>query len=215
MEYHLGNCKFLTASKFKGKLYVHIRKFDYKDNGMRYATKQGVTMKPERFASFVDKLHDIDRKFKQIEMGEEKQVQIRVGGKLCALASKGFQCINLRYMFRKQGKELVSKYGGISLSPEQWENLIKYSHEMKEKHNELKDVVPCYLRPDHYNQLGMLYCLECTPFLFDEDSNESTSDSVLIISTPPRLPPPETTPLSNVTNAPRKRVRRTLSFEVI
>jgi len=117
----LGCGKYLTAVNFKGRVFVHVRQYDIAKHEVRYPTKRGICMSATRFASLVQKLGEIDKAYKEIK---EEECFIDIGGKLYVMIKPGYNCVSLRHVFKKDGKLLASKFGGIALTGPEWKNLV-------------------------------------------------------------------------------------------
>jgi len=166
MEFDLGEGMWLSASTFNGKHMVHVRKYicNYR-NGLKYPTKKGITMSPNRFASLVVNLQEIDDAYDFVSKMKGEYRTIHIGGTLFATVNSGFAYINLRHFYKApDGTVLPSQYG-IPLSIPVWRALTVFSVILKEDDPELRSVETCNAKGGHhYDQMGFFQCEECYPF---------------------------------------------------
>jgi len=159
----LGNDRFLVYNKFKGTNRIHIRQYDRK-NGYLLASKVGVCMAPQRFASLRFRLPQIEERVKQQREGEMvgDDLKVHVGGPLYVTVSQGYACVNFRKFFYPTGETepKPSKFG-IALRFDEFKQLLTRVEELVAMKPELGLVELCSNGTDYLNQEGYFSCLEC------------------------------------------------------
>jgi len=149
---------------FKGELLVHIREYQLV-NGMELHTKKGICFNAKRWACFRDLLPEISRQVDLMKADQPVDFSKQLGGKYYVTLKSGVKCVNLRRYFVPQNgnKELPTR-SGIGLRLGEWSTLLEKIDLLHQEVPDLKSARPCYLSPDHMNQITYLSCMECSPF---------------------------------------------------
>jgi len=161
----------LTATIFKGCLWVHVR--EYNDlNGKSYPTKKGASFTPGRLRVFRSMMDKIDTVLRQqevngsygVDLGGGVMLKEHLGGGIYATVCEAFHGVTLRrhWMPPDGNGSIVPTKNGIYLPASQWESLKAKMDALLAACPEL--VNPGHCSDTHYNQMAMLECRECTPF---------------------------------------------------
>ena len=167
---HLGNNKYAIVSVYNGEHYFHIRQYEVnRKTGRKYPTKQGISMKPSRFASFYSKLENIQASVKQMleSPSAEMAFKMHIGGGVYVSMDHVFNSVSIRHFFVPEGQtEAKATRYGVSLRPNEWDVLYENMEVIRGTTKKLQEAEMCIFAPDHCNQQGMMMCSECNPFQF-------------------------------------------------
>ena len=139
---------------------MHIRQFDN-----NVPSKRGICLSPERFATLVYYIPDINRCVSKVRDGD-KEIwnKYHLGGGIYVKIDGGFQTVNIRRYFVPKGTiEEVPTKKGIALRINEWDRLVECAEEVKSVAEELK-ATPCFLKADLTETLVAISCKECYPF---------------------------------------------------
>lgn len=76
-----GRGIYVCVNTFKGDTKIHIRKYSRNDSGRLHATKDGITLNPSEWQTFMDSLGMVDQEVKRLECERQSTVS---GGDLGA-----------------------------------------------------------------------------------------------------------------------------------
>jgi hypothetical protein len=143
-----------------------VRRYETNESGDIYPTKEGVFFTPLRFSKLLSLEKVIAEKLKvKLEGGSIGEFKVHIGGGLYVCMNDVYKHVNLRlYWLPADAIDPIPTKMGVTISAYFWSGLMKSLVEVRDKFDELKDVVPCDLAEDHQNQLGYLACKECSPF---------------------------------------------------
>ncbi len=162
-EKELVNSVFVVVNEFRGNVLVHIRKYIEK-NGKKYPTKTGAALTPTRWNEFVTGLHELEDSVNKLSAGGDLRYTQHLGGNWNVTVNSEFPCVNIRRFWLPEGAEqAVASRKGIALRIDEFKALVASMNDINSHVPELSDVIPCSMRDDHQNQLGMLTCPECNP----------------------------------------------------
>ena len=134
IAFNLGGSVYAYINIYKDEPIFHIRKYIISKNAKFYPTKIGISMKEDRFATFVDKLDEIKHAVDKVRgnfFGEYER-KIHVGAGLNVLLESGWQNINFRYFFLPEGQDdAVPSRSGIAINFKQWDELLKDFEQIK------------------------------------------------------------------------------------
>lgn len=158
------NDLFLTVMPYNGTVYIHIRHLA-ESHGRLIATKKGVAFPLACWLKFESLLPDIQDYIDNIGK-EDGEMQWHVGGGVFVSLSLGYPTVDIRHFWRPDDSpEPIPTKKGVTLNRNKLARLRDALEEIHESVPDLKDTELCMLSESHQNQLGMLNCLECTPFL--------------------------------------------------
>jgi len=81
----------------------------------------------------------------------------------------GFQCVDIRRFYKKEG-EIKPTREGLALRLAEWSNLRPLELTLLKDIPALTAARQCFYGNDHQNLQGYLDCEECTPFDRDDTS---------------------------------------------
>ena len=89
-----------------------------------------------------------------------------IGGGHYVSVTTGFQCVDFRKFFVPYGQtEIKASRKGVALRLSEWAEMRKLVETVNNAYPALGTALPCYLADDHQNQLAVLQCRECYPFV--------------------------------------------------
>ncbi|KAK3082482.1 hypothetical protein FSP39_015866 [Pinctada imbricata] len=161
----LGDDKIIRVMKSVDSFSVDIRQL--LPNGEICLTK-GQTLTPSRWRILNDNIQEIDDAVKELREGKRVRKMIHLGGNVRLSVQSPYKCVNIRQFVYGENAynkgTLIATSFGLSLKLAQWEGL-KY-HLASVNANlpvDVQSIVPCYMSPDHSNQMGFFECRECNP----------------------------------------------------
>ncbi|KAK3085487.1 hypothetical protein FSP39_004116 [Pinctada imbricata] len=159
LSVHLTNNRFVKVVEWKGDPRLDLREW-HREGKILKATKKGISLNLTQIKALIDILED------GIEDNRRKNQEFswHLGANVFVSVRKDNPCIDVRLNWRPpQGKEVVPTKVGLCLRPDEYECLKDNITDIKGHLPELITVVPCYMRDDHQNQIGMLKCRNCNP----------------------------------------------------
>ena len=170
----LSVCRFLTASKFRGKVYVHLRVHENgrpTKNGIGLSLNQCKTLMlvVDTFKSSAEKDWASDRK-PNPKISSLYLHHIGDGVYLTVRKMPSGQLIFdvRRYSYRHDDKEPTPTLTGLELLEDEFDLLRQHLPQLNDCVPGLAEERPCYARDDHSNQVGYLRCSRCNPFHYRE-----------------------------------------------
>ena len=152
----IGRELYLFDSIFNGKTYVHVRKLVNE----KFPTKDGISLTLRRCNELYTSLTHVDIAVAQMERNEETFYRKHLGGNWLITVQTGFKCVDIRKFWLPEGAtELRATRKGVSLTFPEYKELRNGLRTLDSFVPELKDVVPCYVEPDHHTN----ECRECSP----------------------------------------------------
>lgn len=125
----------------------------------RYATKKGISLRLDLFKTFTLALDMIDT-----ALNNNEDLHYHMGSNIFCSVQKDNPCVNIRQYWKPPNTDiLVPTKKGLCLRPVEYKTLKNCVAEIEKVVPELESLVPCFLREDHMNQLGMLRCPTCNP----------------------------------------------------
>lgn len=108
------------------------------------------------------------------------EMKWHIGGGIYVSISPGYSTVDIRHFWKPEDAlEPVPTRKGVTLNQQKLTRLLQSSQEVRECVPELIDTELCAFSESHQNQLGMLSCTECTPFGYEpEETNISTECNV-------------------------------------
>ena len=156
--------KSLSAVVFPSKreATVHLRYYGETDDK---PTQDGIALTLSRWEELQRSANQIDRAVKVYDdPDEDSSFNHHLGGNWYVSVTPGYRCVNIRrFWLPEDSEDLRATRDGIALGFQQWEKLMDAFDDVVADVPELRDVIPCLMRGDHQNQLGMLSCPECNP----------------------------------------------------
>jgi hypothetical protein len=153
--------QFTTLTRYE----IGANRFVLVDDGIIHiieeSTNKGAQFTEPRWINLVGNFGDIDTAISQLETSAS--FNLHIGGGWYVSVNKGFICVDIRKFYFKNGQVKPST-NGIALRLDEWKKVKEVAELMFNKNPGLRSVEPCYIRADHYNQLGAMSCLECNPF---------------------------------------------------
>lgn len=132
-------------------------------------TEKGQAMTLSRWRILCDNVEQIDQKLEEVKRDERVDYRLHLGANVHVSITSPYKCVNIRkFEFARNSakKKMYPTTQGLSLRIPEWNRLNNNLHEINfQLPVELDSVVPCYARPDHSNQMGLLECPECNPNL--------------------------------------------------
>jgi len=116
-----------------------------------------------RWAQFRLCVDEVDKSVTALGSKEAVNTRIHVGGGYYVSVTSGFQCVDMRRFYLRDGK-LKPTREGVALRLSEWTDLCGLMQTISDARPKLGAAIPCYLAEDHQNQLGWLECIECNPF---------------------------------------------------
>jgi len=109
---------------------------------------------------------DAGNNLKKVLSGHQKIKYLQhIGGAHYISVTSGYESVDLRKWFiphdSKDGEIKPTKIG-VSLRPDEWQDLIALVETINLTYPSLGSAQPCYY--DHNGQNGWLDCIECHPF---------------------------------------------------
>jgi len=163
---HIGAERYLSVTRFKNELRVHIRRHEKTASGRDYPTKMGVCLPVKRFARFLDVLSEVTDRIAAATLDSQiLEYRRHIGGGIFVTMDPNFKVVNLRLYFRPEGTtKPIPTRCGVTIKLDNWRNLVQAVEKVSSCYHELRDASPCYMDDDHMNQMVMHDCNECTPF---------------------------------------------------
>ena len=95
---------------------------------------------------------------------KEVDLKLHLGGNVYVSVSSKFPLVDIRqFWLPEQETQIKASRKGISLRSSEWEELKQVQPLIEAAIPEISTTIPCLMRDDHMNQLGMLACRECNP----------------------------------------------------
>lgn len=148
----MGNDRYVQVCEWNGELRVDLREWS-RDK----PTKKGISLTLMRWKNFLDLLDHVNEALKN-----KRAYHCHLGGNVNCNVTENSVYVDLR-QYWKPAEEVVPSKKGLCLRPGEFSRLKELLLEINRTIPELDTVVPCYLKIDHMNQLGMLRCSECNP----------------------------------------------------
>ena len=122
-------------------------------------TKKGISLNLQRWLRFTTSVDAINSTIKK-----RSETSVHLGGNVYVSKQSNSICVDLRCWWRPtDSQELKPTRKGITLRPAEFRLLIESIEKINSYLPELNIITPCYMQGDHQNQLGALWCKECTP----------------------------------------------------
>jgi len=162
-KYEIGYNRYATVTTYKDRKYLHIREHDVL---LGFPTSIGVSLNPSRFAILCMIADEVTEKLKNVlNSDKEFEYKTHLGGGIYCVIRSGCWAVNLRrYFIAKDKMYPIPTKKGISLRPIEWNRLKAHLVDIKEKHPELNNAMPCGFSDSHNNQESAFACIECYPF---------------------------------------------------
>jgi hypothetical protein len=155
----LGNDRFVEVYSTKDNEHrIDLREWVRGQNTF-YPTKKGVSFNLEIFKTLALSWDLIDT---TLEKGDE--LNYHLGSNIMCTIQKDNPCVNIRKFWQPPNEQnLVPTKKGLCLRPAEYRALKTHQDEIEKIVPQLNTLVPCFMRDDHSNQLGMLQCSTCNP----------------------------------------------------
>lgn len=102
-------------------------------------------------------------------LNKKEELYFHMGSNIACVIQKDNPCVNIRQFWRPPNEEkLVPTKKGLCLRPQEYKALKSHIVEIEKAVPGHESLVPCYMRDDHLNQLGMLQCSTCNPLEFEK-----------------------------------------------
>ena len=160
----LGNQCYVVGKLFKGQMFIHVRRYDRRDDGTLFPTKKGIALNLEKWKKLqYCFLENVDSAVGQYKDSKPVDLFIHLGGNYHVSVKSGYPLVNIRRWFVPEGQEtLTPTKAGLALTFLQWEKLKSAMLLVEELLNgELDNVNFC--EESHQNQIGALACSNCNP----------------------------------------------------
>lgn len=160
----LGNNRFVQVVEWKGELRVDLRQWEN-----NYPSKKGVSLNLMQYKNL---LAALDLTITPAFTNDQKELQFKaakngshhLGANVFVSARQDNPCVDIRQYWKPSNyTTIVPTKRGLCLRPTEFKALQSYISDIEKLLPELKDVIPCYMRDDHSNQLGMMSCKNCNP----------------------------------------------------
>ena len=121
-----------------------------------------------RWATLRNFITEADDSLKKVLSGDQHVKFLQhIGGAHYIGVNSGYESVDLRKWFiprdSKDGEIKPTKIG-VSLRPEEWQDLIPLVEVINLEYPSLGSAQPCYFDDNHNGQNGWLDCFECHPF---------------------------------------------------
>ena len=101
-------------------------------------------------------------------MDKNKDLHYNIGGNIILTVRSDNPCVDIRKYWKPENEvNLVPTKKGICLRPTEYVNLKSHVSNLEKEVPQLETIVPCFMRDDHQNQLGMLRCPTCNPLEYE------------------------------------------------
>ena len=159
----LNNLRYTEVYELEnGQNRVDLREWG-REGDTEFPTKKGISLKLDIFKSLELSLDMIDS-----ALQNKEDLQYHMGSNIFCTVKKDSPCVDIRQYWRPPNqKELVPTKKGLCLRPVEYRTLKSRVSELHKVIPELQTLVPCFLREDHMNQLGMLQCSNCNPLEYE------------------------------------------------
>jgi hypothetical protein len=121
-----------------------------------------------RWVNLTNLIEQIDESVNKLMMKQNVDMKLAIGGKWYVSVVTGYMCVDLREWYYHPTQGLRPTKKGIALRLVEFNALKDVIRLIFLKYPILTSTTPCYLQGDHHNQEGMLACLECNPYQFEE-----------------------------------------------
>ena len=162
IQLSLGGQKFLTYGFFNGEARISIRLYELKGSLM-YPTKTGISMTPTRFSEFRYKIPQITEGV--IDMAAKRNVDIthHLFNAWYVSTKTSHPCVNIRkFFYPPNHMEAVPTKTGITLTIEQWKELLVQIDQLIVLVPDLVSVPRCVENHGDGNLLAVFQCTECS-----------------------------------------------------
>ena len=128
-------------------------------------TKKEAVFTPDRWASFILLLNEIDNQLCKVTQGEHVAYRIHYGGGWHVSLTNGFRCIDLRKFYVPFAETTIKPTKtGIALRLDEWPRFEQAIANLHRDNPVVTNCVPCFLAQDHTTPQGLNSCLECNAF---------------------------------------------------
>ena len=98
-------------------------------------------------------------------MSKNEDLHYYIGGNIFLTVRSDNPCVDIRKYWKPENEEnLVPTKKGICLRPAKYVNLKAHVSNLEKEAPQLETIVPCFMRDDHQNQLGLLRLSNMQPF---------------------------------------------------
>ena len=160
----LGNGRFVQIVEWQGELRVDIREWE---NGK--PTKKGVSLSLMQYKNLTAGMDlNVSQAFTQddgnVSYRANRDDSFHLGANVFLKVTKDNPCVDIRQYWKPPNQDNpVHTKKGLCLRPAEYKLLKDCLPDIRKNLPELENVIPCYMRDDHNNQLGMLRCNYCNP----------------------------------------------------
>lgn len=128
-------------------------------------TKKAAVFTPNRWASFVQCLDEIDNQLQKMSQDEDVAYCSHYGGGWHASVTKGFRCVDLRKWWLPSGQTVCKPTkSGIAIRLSEWPTFKQAVQHLHRDNPTVANFTPCFLNQDHTTQQAIAACEECNPF---------------------------------------------------
>ena len=114
----LGNQCYVVGKLFKGQMFIHVRRYDRRDDGTLFPTKKGIALNLEKWKKLqYCFLENVDSAVGQYQDSKPVDLFIHLGGNYHVSVKSGYPLVSIRRWFVPEGQEtLTPTKAGIALT---------------------------------------------------------------------------------------------------
>ena len=159
----LGNHRSIEVRTLKnGEPIIDLREFKQTEKH-KFPTTKGINLSLELFKSLKLAIDMVDA-----AMYKNEDLHYQIGGNIFITVRSGNPCVDLRKYWKPENEEnLVPTKKRIHLGPAEYITLKSHASTLDKKIPQLETILPCFMRDNHQNQIGMLRCATCNPLEYN------------------------------------------------
>ena len=159
----LGNQRYIEVCTLNnGERRIDLREFKQTEK-CKFPTTIGINLSLEFFKSLTLATDMVDT-----ALNKNEDLHYHIGGNIFLTVRSDNPCVDLRKYWKPENEEnLVPTKKGICLRPAEYITLKSHVSTLEKEVPQLETILPCFMRDDHQNQLGMLRCATCNPLEYN------------------------------------------------
>ena len=159
----LGNQRYIEVCALNnGEPRIDLREFKQTEKS-KFPTKKGISLNLELFKSLALATDMVDT-----AMNKNEDLHYHIGGNIFLTVRSDNPCVDIRKYWKPENEvNLVPTKKGICLRPTEYVNLKSHVSNLEKEVPQLETIVPCFMRDDHQNQLGMFRCPTYNPLEYE------------------------------------------------
>ena len=146
----LGNQKYIEVCALNnGEPRIDLREFKQTEKS-KFPIKKGISLNLEIFKSLELATDMVDT-----AMNKNEDLHYHIWGNIFLTVRSDNPCVDIWKYWKPESEVNLVPKKGICLRPTEYVHLKSHVRNLEKKFSQLETIVPCFMRDDHQNQLGM------------------------------------------------------------